>query len=109
MAYDEKLAARVREVLGRRRGVTEKKMFGGLAFMANGNMACGVLGDDLMVRVGSDVYDEALKKPGAREMKFTGRPMRGMVYVGRQGYRRKPSLEAWVLRGLKFARSLPPK
>ena len=109
MAYDENLASRVREVLKRRRGVSEKKMFGGLAFMANGNMACGVIGEDLMVRVGPDAYEDALKKPGAREMKFTGRPMRGMVYVGPRGYRRKPSLEAWVLRGLTFARSLPPK
>lgn len=109
MAYDEKLAERVRAVLERRRGVTDKKMFGGIAFMVNGNMACGVLGGDLMVRVGPDAYEAALKMAGAREMRFTGRPMRGMVYVGPQGYRRKPDLEAWIARGVAYARSLPAK
>ena len=109
MAYDEKLADRVRDFLERRRGVSEKKMFGGLAFLVNGHMACGVQGDDLMVRVGPDAYDAALKKTGAHPMDFTGRPMKGMVYVGPRGYRRKPSLEAWVEQGLSYARSLPPK
>ena len=109
MAYDENLARRVRQVLKGRRGISEKKMFGGLAFMVNGHMACGVIGEDLMVRVGPDAYDAALKKAGARPMDFTGRPMKGMIYVGPQGYRRKPSLEAWVKQGLSFARSLPPK
>lgn len=109
MAYDEKLAERVREVLERRRGVSEKKMFGGLAFLVNGHMACGVQGDDLMVRVGPDAYDSALKKAGARPMDFTGRPLKGMVYVGPRGHRRKPSLETWVEQGLSYARSLPPK
>ena len=109
MAYDENLARRVREVLKRRRGISEKKMFGGLAFMVNGHMACGVLGENLIVRVGPDAYDDALRLTGARPMDFTGRPMRGMVYVAPQGHRRKPSLEAWVKQGLSFARSLPPK
>ena len=109
MAYDEKLAERVREVLKRRRGITEKKMFGGLAFMVNGHMACGVIGEDLMVRVGPGAYDAALEKTGARPMDFTGRPMKGMVYVGVSGHRRKPSLEAWVTQALSYARSLPPK
>jgi TfoX/Sxy family transcriptional regulator of competence genes len=109
MAYDEALAERVREVLQRRRGVSEKKMFGGLAFMVNGHMACGVQGDDLMVRVGPDDYEAALKKPGARPMDFTGRPLRGMVYVNSRGHRRAPSLRAWVEKGLSYVRSLPPK
>lgn len=109
MAYDEKLADRVREVLARRRGVTEKKMFGGLAFMVNGHMTCGVLGEDLMVRVGPDAYEAALKRVGCRPMDFTGRAMKGMVYVSPRGHRRKSSLEAWVNRGLSYARSLPPK
>jgi TfoX/Sxy family transcriptional regulator of competence genes len=109
MAYDEALAERVREVLRRRRGVSEKKMFGGLAFMVNGHMACGVQGDDLMVRVGPDDYEAALKKPGARPMDFTGRPLRGMVYVNSRGHRRAPSLRAWVEKGLSYVRSLPPK
>lgn len=109
MAYDEKLAARVREALKRRRGVTEKKMFGGLAFMVNGHMACGVLGEDLMVRVGPDAYEAALERTGCRPMDFTGRPMKGMVYVSPRGHRRQPSLEAWVKMGLSYVRSLPPK
>ena len=109
MAYDEKLAERVREILKRRRGVSEKKMFGGLAFLVNGHMACGVQGDDLMVRVGPDAYDSALKKAGARPMDFTGRPLKGMVYVSPRGHRRKPSLAAWVEQSLSYARSLPPK
>jgi len=109
MAYDEKLAERVREVLKRRRGVSEKKMFGGLAFLVNGHMACGVQGDDLMVRVGAEDYDGALKRAGARPMDFTGRPLKGMIYVGPRGHERAPSLKAWVERGLSYARSLPPK
>jgi TfoX/Sxy family transcriptional regulator of competence genes len=109
MAYDEKLAERVREVLKRRRGVSEKKMFGGLAFLVNGHMACGVQGDDLMVRVGPDDYDAALMKTGARPMDFTGRPLKGMVYVDPRGHRRAPSLRAWVEKGLSYVRSLPPK
>jgi len=109
MAYDEKLAERVREVLRRRRGVTEKKMFGGLAFLVKGHMACGVIGDDLMVRVGADAYEAALQKAGARPMDFTGRPMKGMVYVGPRGHRRAPSLRAWVEQGVSYAKSLPPK
>ena len=109
MAYDEKLADRIRAVLKRRRGVSEKKMFGGLAFMVKGHMVCGVIGDDLMVRVGPDAYEAALKKAGARPMDFTGRPMKGMVYVGPRGHKRAPSLKAWVEQGLSHARSLPPK
>ncbi|MGB5705090.1 MAG: TfoX/Sxy family protein [Polyangiales bacterium] len=109
MAYDEKLAERVREVLARRRGVSEKKMFGGLAFLVNGHMACGVQGEDLMVRVGPDDYEDALKKAGARPMDFTGRPLKGMIYVGPRGHRRAPSLKTWIERGLSYVRSLPPK
>ena len=109
MAYDEQLAERIREVLERRRGVREKKMFGGLAFLVNGHMACGVQGEDLMVRVGPEDYTAALKKAGARRMDFTGRPLKGMVYVGPRGHRRAPSLKAWVDQGVSYVRSLPPK
>lgn len=109
MAYDEKLADRVRGIVKRRRGIEEKKMFGGLAFLVNGHMACGIVGDELMVRVGPDAYEAALKKRGARPMDFTGRPMKGMVYVRPSVLRRSTSLEAWVKEGLTFARSLPPK
>ena len=109
MAYDEKLANRVREALKRRRGISEKKMFGALAFMVNGHMACGIIGDELMVRVGPDAYDAALKKAGVREMDFTGRAMKGMVYVAPRSLRRAPTLKAWVEQGLSYARSLPLK
>ncbi|MCA9705991.1 MAG: TfoX/Sxy family protein [Myxococcales bacterium] len=109
MAYDEILAERIRTVLHRRKGISERRMFGGLAFMAGGNMSCGVVRDELMVRVGPQGYDEALAQPHARPMDFTGRPLRGMVYVGKAGLVRDEDLQAWVMRGLEFARSLPAK
>ena len=84
-------------------------MFGGLSFLVNGHMACGIVGDDLCVRVGPGAYDAALGKAGAREMDYTGRPMKGMVYVGPRGHRPAPSRKAWVEQGLSYARSLPPK
>lgn len=84
-------------------------MFGGLAFMVHGHMAAGVLANDLMVRVGPDAYDEALAQPHARPMDFTGRPMRGLVYVGPAGTSDEASLAAWVERGLAFVDTLPPK
>ncbi|HSK96785.1 MAG TPA: TfoX/Sxy family protein, partial [Euzebyales bacterium] len=85
MAYDEALAERVRELLAERTDVSERRMFGGLAFMVGGHMACGITGDDLMVRVGRDAYDEALDLPHTREMDFTGRPLTGIVYVDAAG------------------------
>jgi TfoX/Sxy family transcriptional regulator of competence genes len=109
MAYSESLAERVREVLGRRKDLTEKRMFGGLAFLVRGHMCCGVIGDRLMVRVGPDAYDEALGRPHAREMNFTGRAMRGMVYVDPGGIASEKALAGWVERGLAFAETLPPK
>jgi TfoX/Sxy family transcriptional regulator of competence genes len=109
MAYDDALAERVRSVLGPDPAVGERKMFGGLAFMLNGNMACGVLGDDLMVRVGPDAWEECLALPHAREMDFTGRSMRGMVYVGPAGTAEDDALAEGVGRGADFAGSLPPK
>ena len=84
-------------------------MFGGIAFMAGGNVACGIVGAELMVRVGPDGYDDALKRPHARLMDFTGRPMKGMVMVGREGIASEEGLREWVERGLGFAGSLPPK
>lgn len=107
MAYDEDLAERVRSVMTER--FDERKMFGGLAFMIGGNMACGVVRDELMVRVGPDDYPQALARPHAREMTFTGRSMNGMVFVGPGGLADKRSLAAWVKRGVAYASSLPPK
>jgi TfoX/Sxy family transcriptional regulator of competence genes len=77
--YDERLSERVRLALKPRRGISEKKMFGGLAFLLRGNMLCGVIDQDLLVRVGADAYEQALARPHAREMDFTGRPLKGVV------------------------------
>lgn len=109
MSFDKGLAQRIRDVLLDQDGLVEKKMFGGLAFMVYGNMACGVVREDLMVRVGPDAYEGALGQPHARPMDFTGRPMRGMVYVDGTGLEEEDDLAAWVLRGVNFAMSLPAK
>ncbi len=84
-------------------------MFGGLAFMVNGHMCCGIVGKDLMVRTGRDQYEAALSQPYARPMDFTGRPMRGFVYVNPSGYRSTRDLKTWVRRGMRFILSLPKK
>ncbi len=109
MAYDEELAERIRVVLIDRTDVSERKMFGGLSFMLRGNMCCGVEKTNLMVRVGPEAYDEALAQPGARLMDFTGRPMKGMVFVEPEGYESDDDLAAWVERGVEYALSLPAK
>jgi TfoX/Sxy family transcriptional regulator of competence genes len=109
MAYDEGLAQRVREALDERDDVTERKMFGGLAFLLGGNMSVGIVGEELMVRVGPDAWGEALAEPHAREMDFTGRSMKGFVYVDGAGLEDDADLEGWVARGVGFAASLPAK
>ncbi len=109
MAYDEGLACRVAEALAGVEGVVEKKMFGGMAFMVKGNMAAGILGDRLMVRVGADGYEEALSEPHCGPMDFTGRPMRGFVVVEAEGIASDGELSDWVDRGVGFALTLPPK
>lgn len=109
MAYNQQLADRVRKALARRQGVAEEKMMGGLCFMLRGNMCCGVVNDDLVVRVGPERYDVALAEPHARPMDFTGRPLRGFVFVGPGGYRTDRGLKDWIQRGVRFALSLPAK
>jgi len=109
MAYDKDLANRIREQLAEEDSVTEKEMFGGIAFMLAGNMSVGVSGDELMVRVGPEGSDEALEQPHARPFDMTGRPMKGWVLVAAEGVRSEQGLAAWVARGVGFARSLPPK
>ena len=109
MAYDEQLAERIRDVVNDHPGITSKKMFGGIAFMLHGNMACGIVGEDLMVRVGPEAFEDALAQPGARPMDFTGRPMKGMVYVAPEAVSSRDDLAAWVGRGVDYAASLPPK
>jgi TfoX/Sxy family transcriptional regulator of competence genes len=109
MAFDEQLGERVRDVLRAQDGVTERKMFGGLAFMVHGNMCVGVTGDSLMVRVGKENYAQTVMHPHARPMDFTGRPMKGFLYVDQPGVADDEGLREWVGRGLAFALSLPPK
>ena len=109
MAYNEELADRVRISLDGHDGVIERKMFGGIAFMIHGNMCCGVVNDELMVRVGPDNHETSLALPHARPMDFTGRPMKGMVFVGPEGVNNDGALLGWIERGVDFARSLPKK
>lgn len=109
MAYDENLADRVKGLLKTRRSVIEKKMFGGLCFMVNGNMACGVEKDKLVVRVGPDDYERLLKQKHVRKMDFTGKPLKGFIYVMPESLHRANFLQKWVDRGVEFSRSLPKK
>lgn len=109
MPYDEPLAKRIRPLLKGKYSVTEKKMFGGLAFMVNGHMCCGVVATDLVVRTGPNVFEQALAHPLARPMDFTGRPMKGFVYVSSDGYRRDSDLKAWTWLGLDFVLRQSPK
>jgi hypothetical protein len=109
MAYDEGLATRIRDVLDEQPGLAEKQMFGGLAFLLHGNMACGVRGDDLVVRVSAGTADAALGEPGVRPFDLTGRPMKGWLLVDADGHAEDKDLRRWVDRGLAFASSLPPK
>ena len=109
MAYDEKLAARIRKLLARHKAVREIKMFGGLCFTLRGNMCCGVDKTNLMVRVGPEKYEQALTRPYARPMDITGRPLKGFVFVDKTGYQALSSLRKWVEQSIDFAVSLPPK
>ena len=107
MAYNERLAERVRAELAGRRGLAERRMFGGLAFLLDGKMCAGVLGDELIVRCGAERYAESLKSPHAREMDFTGRPMTGMVYVSPAGVSRGAALRRWIELGIAGAEAAP--
>ncbi len=109
MAFSEQLAGRIRTALRRRKGLTERRMFGGVAFMVHGHMACGVIDDMLVLRLGDDGADEALAEPYTRPMDFTGKPLRSMIYVDPAGTRTDAALKAWIDRGLKYVRTLPPK
>jgi TfoX/Sxy family transcriptional regulator of competence genes len=103
MPYDERLAERVRDVLAPHDEVTERRMFGGLAFMVAGKMCCGVIGDTLMVRVGPAYHEAALRRRHVRVMDFTGRPSTGMVYVDPPGLATRRQLAGWVERGVAGA------
>jgi hypothetical protein len=108
MAYDEALAGRIRGLLGDVPAVTERKMFGGLSFMVQGNYACGIT-DTLVVRVGAEQHEDAMAQPFTRIMDFSGRPMKGWIYVDPPGYAGEAGLAYWVKRGVTYAQSLPAK
>jgi TfoX/Sxy family transcriptional regulator of competence genes len=107
MAYDEQLAIRVRKLLKDHRGLLEKKMFGGLAYLSNGKMFAGILNKDLVVRVGPEANEAALKELHTRPMDFTGKPMKGYIYVSPNGVNTPALLRKWLVRGLTFVASLP--
>jgi TfoX/Sxy family transcriptional regulator of competence genes len=107
MAYNENLAQRIAELLADGEEVIEKKMFGGLAFMRRNKMICGVMNDDLMVKCLRERYDELIEKPGCRAMDFTGRPMRGMVYVAMEYLKTDKQLRWWLDVGVEVAMKSP--
>jgi hypothetical protein len=109
MAYDEVLAARVRELLEGNPDISERKMFGGIAFLLAGNMSVGVSKDELMVRIDPEDQEAALDSPGVRPFDMSGRQMKGWILVGSNGITEDADLETWVSVGLDFAGTLPPK
>jgi len=109
MAYNEQLAQRLREQLAGDEGLSEKKMFGGLGFLLHGNMCCGVINNNMVARIGPKQYQDALKIRHARIMDFTGKPLKGFVYVEPAGLESEEALQAWVERCRSFVTDLPPK
>jgi hypothetical protein len=109
MPYDEQLAVRIREVFRGRRDVSERKMFGGVAFMYRTRMCCGVVGNDLVVRIAADEFAAAMRRKHVRPMDFTGKPMRGFVYVSRAGLRTTAVLRSWVACGERFVQQASAK
>jgi hypothetical protein len=109
MAFDEHLAERVRRTIGKRQGLSEKKMFGGLAFLLHGNMSCGIHGSELIVRIDPKMTDSALREPGTRVFDITGRPMKGWLLVNASALAEEAALSRWIRRGLDYAATLPSK
>jgi len=111
VAYDKNLAARMQKVLDELNppALTEKQMFGGVAYLVRGNMACGVHKDEMIVRVGPDCFVDALNRPGVRPFDMTGKPMNGWVMVKPDGFETDQALREWMVLGLDYARSLPAK
>jgi TfoX/Sxy family transcriptional regulator of competence genes len=109
MAFDESLATRIRDALARKRGVEEKKMFGGVGFLLNGNLLVGVWKDSLIVRLGPDEGEAALREPHVREFDITGRAMKGWIMVEPDGVEDDDQLTGWIERALKFVKALPKK
>ncbi len=109
MAYDDKLAARIRRKLHKRRGFSEKRMFGGLAFLLNGNLCCGVHGQELIVRIAPEQTDQALNQRHTRVFDLPGRPMKGWILVHPKGLTTNEALAKWIQTGMKYVASLPAK
>src|SRR6476646_737169 len=109
MAFSESLARRIRHVLGRTQGIGEKKMFGGIGFLLNGNMLVGVWKESLIARLGPDEGGKALKEPHVKEFDITGRAMKGWVLVGPEGVQDDEQLSGWIRRAMKFVGALPAK
>lgn len=109
MAFDEKLAERIRKQLAKQDGLVEKRMFGGVAFLLNGNMCCGVHKDALMVRLEPEATETALRRPHTRIFDLTGRPMKGWILVDAEGIQTSGGLKKWIDQGVAYAASLPAK
>ena len=109
MAFSESLAARIRDALARKKSVEEKKMFGGVGFLLNGNMLVGVWKDSLIVRLGSDEGEVALLEPHVKAFDITGRPMKGWVLVEPEGVAQNDQLKDWIQRAMKFVGKLAAK
>jgi TfoX/Sxy family transcriptional regulator of competence genes len=109
LAYNAELAERIRAILKAGTEATEKKMFGGVGFMVNGNMACGVNKQDLILRLSEVDFEKALKQPYVRIFNMTGRPMKGWILISTDGCKSEKALRAWIDRGITFVKSLPPK
>lgn len=108
MVYNEQLASKIR-TMAKRKGLTEKKMFGGMAFLLNGNLCFGVIKEDLLVRVGPERHGEVVKLAHARPMDFSGRPMKGFIYVDSEGWSKDATLKKWLDMGADYASSLRKK
>lgn len=109
MAYDELVAQRIRQTLKGSPGISQRKMFGGVAFLLNGNMCCGVVRQDLVLRLGNEGVAQALQQPHTRPMDFTGRPLGSMIYLSPEGYQSEADLQSWVEQALAFCETLPAK
>ena len=105
MAYNEKLAERIRKTLGKNKHVTEKHMFGSLSFLFNKKMFCGILKEDLVLKMSPEQCQDSLKKPNVRPMDFTGKPMKGFVYVNQRGCKSDKNLKKWIELSLNYAKS----
>ncbi len=108
MAYDERLADRIREILVDQPDIEEKQMMGGVAFMVNNKMCVGVIKDEMMARIDPDVYEEALEKHGCHPMDFTGKPMKGWVFISPEGIDKVKDLHYWIGLALDFNMKAKP-